>query len=277
MASWTIAQTASVLRRVQAHTQSLPRLRPLIHHTMTTQGQAAIELHADKTQRAVVHTDTVEWTPSPSAGVFRRMIERQGGEVARASTIVRFDPNKQFGQHTHTGGEEYLVLDGVWRDDYGVYPVGTYVRNYIGSSHTPRIGEEGCTIFVKLRQMDLSVQEPETQRWDTSPNADGWVTLADGRRRLSLYASPNETVFMEQWPANLAVPVTLPKDGEELLVIEGDVSDTDVPYEDTVYRRRTWVRHPASMAGTVVRRVAGTDGALVWFKTNHLNSPEIGV
>ena len=56
--------------------------------------QPHIELNADKTVRAVVHTDDLPWTPSPSAGVFRRMIERKGGEVARATTIVRFDPNR---------------------------------------------------------------------------------------------------------------------------------------------------------------------------------------
>ena len=79
-------------------------------HAPSSTGQAPIELHVDKTVRAVVHTEDVPWVPSPSAGVFRRMIERKGGEVARATTIVRFDPHTHFSRHTHAGGEEFLGL-----------------------------------------------------------------------------------------------------------------------------------------------------------------------
>jgi hypothetical protein len=149
-------------------------------HAPSPADQAPIELHVDKTLRAVVHTEDVSWVPSPSAGVFRRMIERKGGEVARATTIVRFEPHTQFTRHTHAGGEEFLVLDGVWRDDYGVFPKGSYIRNYIGSGHTPVMGDEGCTILVKLRQMDLGLPEPETRAWRTDPSEEGavhWLAL----------------------------------------------------------------------------------------------------
>ena len=80
------------------------------------------------------------------------MIERLGTErLARATTVVRFNPDQSFPRHFHGGGGKFLVLDGVWEDDYGPFPKYSYVRNYIGSGHTPRIGEEGCVILVKLR------------------------------------------------------------------------------------------------------------------------------
>ena len=110
----------------------------------------------------------------------------------------------------------------------------------------------------------------------------GWEVLPDGRRTIALYESINERVRMEQWPAGLAADVTLPPHGEELLVLEGELADPELATPggqdgDGTYRRRTWARNPASLAGRVVRRTAGPEGCLVWFKTHHLDSPEVGV
>eukprot|EP01084_Bolivina_argentea_P135221 238322_1 len=107
-----------------------------------------MELNSDKTKAATVDTQTIQWQESPASGVSRRMIERLGGEIARCTTVVKFLPHKSFPSHTHSGGEEFFVLDGVWRDEYGIFPKYSYIRNYIGSRHTPRIGAEGCTILV---------------------------------------------------------------------------------------------------------------------------------
>ncbi|MBA98530.1 MAG: cupin, partial [Roseobacter sp.] len=110
-----------------------------------------MDLNADFSQRVVVHSDTIDWQPSPIEGVDRRMLDRIGDEVARATTIVRYAPGSRFSAHTHTGGEEFIVLDGVFQDEHGNYPAGTYVRNPPTTSHTPG-SKAGCTIFVKLWQ-----------------------------------------------------------------------------------------------------------------------------
>ena len=81
------------------------------------------------------------------------MLDRIGGEVARATTIVRYAPNSRFPAHIHGGGEEFLVLDGVFQDEHGDFPAGSYVRNPPGTRHTPG-SAPGCTIFVKLWQFD---------------------------------------------------------------------------------------------------------------------------
>lgn len=114
-----------------------------------------MEINADFSRRVVVHSNQLEWRPSPMKGVERRMLDRIGGEVARATTIVRYAPDSKFSAHTHTGGEEFIVLDGVFQDEHGDFPVGTYVRNPPTTSHTPG-SEEGCTIFVKLWQFDMA-------------------------------------------------------------------------------------------------------------------------
>ena len=113
------------------------------------------QLHADPGRRVVVDSGALPWHPSPLAGVERRLLERDGGEVARATSIVRYTPASRFSPHHHGGGEEFLVLEGVFCDEHGDYGPGTYVRNPVGSAHAP-FSEGGCTILVKLRQMDAA-------------------------------------------------------------------------------------------------------------------------
>jgi len=124
-----------------------------------------MNLNADFGARAAVHAARLDWTPSPIPGVDRRMLDRIGDEVVRATSIVRYAPHSHFSPHTHGGGEEFLVLDGVFQDEHGDYPAGTYVRNPPTTNHTPG-SEPGCTLFVKLWQFD---PDDRTQlRTDTS-------------------------------------------------------------------------------------------------------------
>src|SRR5271166_5782386 len=113
----------------------------------------SMELNADFSQRVVVHAARLPWVASPMAGVERRMLDRIGDEVARATSIVRYVPDSHFSPHTHGGGEEFLVLEGVFQDEHGDFPAGSYVRNPPTSHHTPG-SAQGCILFVKLWQFD---------------------------------------------------------------------------------------------------------------------------
>ena len=99
-----------------------------------------MNLNADFTQRAVVHAGSLPWQPSPTAGVDRRMLDRIGGEVARATTIVRYAPNSRFPAHIHGGGEEFLVLDGVFQDEHGDFPAGILCPQPAGDAAHPGLG-----------------------------------------------------------------------------------------------------------------------------------------
>src|SRR6266851_7949802 len=112
-----------------------------------------MRINADFTKRASVHAGESEWVHSPMPGVERRMLDRIGDEVARATSIVRYAPGSHFSPHTHGGGEEFFVLEGVFQDEHGEFPAGSYVRNPPTSRHTPG-SVPGCTLFVKLWQFD---------------------------------------------------------------------------------------------------------------------------
>ena len=99
-----------------------------------------MNLNSDFGARAAIHAARLDWMPSPIPGVDRRMLDRIGDEVARATSIVRYAQHSRFAPHTHGGGEEFLVLDGVFQDEHGDYPTGTYVRNPTDQRPHARLG-----------------------------------------------------------------------------------------------------------------------------------------
>ena len=122
--------------------------------------------------RAQAPPNALAWTPSPLAGVERRLLHCRGGEVAGATSIVRCAPGSCIERHVHAGGEEILVLEGTFADEHGDYAAGTYLRNPAGSSHAP-FSEAGCTLLVKLQQMHRADQlaNPCSQRIETEEAA----------------------------------------------------------------------------------------------------------
>ena len=223
---------------------------------------AAIEqLRADFARREVVDSNQLEWLASPQAGVDRRMLDRIGGEVARATSIVRYVPASTFPAHTHGLGEEFLVLEGVFSDEHGDYPVGSYVRNPPRSSHTPRTGD-GCTIFVKLRQM----RADDAERIVIHTAAQAWQPAdAAGYERLVLFSRPDgtEDVAMERLAPGTQVAPYPCDGGEEILVLDGVLSD-----DAGTYGAGTWVRNPAGSR----HGLASENGCLFWVKRGHLGA-----
>lgn len=217
-----------------------------------------MEINADFSQRVVVHTPELEWQNSPMKGVRRRMLDRIGGEIARATSVVSYAPNSKFSSHIHTGGEEFIVLDGVFQDEHGDFPTGTYVRNPPQSSHTPG-SDEGCVIFVKLWQFD-----PQ-DRTHIRANMESSGFVKDGTRENvqvnSLFADDRESVRLERWAANSEIVVDV-SEGAELLVLDGSFDEGG----DNL-RPLSWMRlpeHSSFIAST------GNNGAKVWIKSGHL-------
>ena len=217
-----------------------------------------MELNADFSKRAAVHSVSMPWISSPIAGVDRRMLDRIGGEVARATTIVRYAPKSKFSAHTHGGGEEFFVLDGVFQDEHGDFPAGSYIRNPPTSSHTPG-SEPGCTIFVKLWQFDPA--DREHVRIDTTSRAFSPVPNRAGVEMMPLFADAVENVRLERWAPGAAVKLDLPGGGE-FFVLDGG-------FEERVERfvPGSWLRLPP---GERLIAATGPTGCRLWVKTGHL-------
>jgi len=214
-------------------------------------------VNADFSERVVIATEALPWLPSPQRGVERRLLDRIGDEVARATSLVRYAPRSEFPVHVHALGEEFLVLDGVFSDEAGDYAAGTYVRNPPGSQHAPRTAD-GCTILVKLRQMALSEQrrvvvDTAQARWQRGDR--------DGHACQLLHADAVERVTLERLAAGVVLDAGACAGGEEIFVLDGELAD-----EHGGYARGTWLRNPPGTR----RRLRTQRGATFWAKRGHL-------
>jgi hypothetical protein len=219
---------------------------------------STMNLNADFTKRVVVHAASLDWKASPMPGVERRMLDRIGDEVARATSIVRYAPESHFSPHVHGGGEEFLVLEGVFQDEHGDFPAGYYVRNPPQSHHTPG-SMPGCTMFVKLWQFDLADRTHVLV--DTNKRALIDVKGRTGVKAMPLFRDAHEDVRLEEWAPGAAIEVDS-DGGLEVLVLAGGFSEGG-----ETYRAQSWLRLP--IGAHFSARVAH-DGCRAWIKEGHL-------
>lgn len=215
-------------------------------------------LHDDFSARVLVHSEDIPWQASPMLGVERRMLDRIGDEVARATSLVRYAPGSHFSPHVHAGGEEYFVLSGIFQDEHGDYPTGTYVRNPPTSGHTPA-AVAGCVIFVKLWQFDPAdrthvIIDTGKMRFVSEAGRSGVAVMP-------LFCDANEDVRLERWAPGSNI--TIEADGGlELLVLDGSFAE-----RGDRLGRHDWLR---LSSGDRLQAAVGDQAVTAWIKTGHL-------
>ena len=211
----------------------------------------------DLAQKIVIDTRERDWIDSPSSLVKRIPLERDGAESGRVTSIVEYKPGAKFKEHHHPRGEEILVLDGVFSDEHGDYPKGTYIRNPPNSSHAP-FSENGCLLLVKLDQF----QDGDSKKVivNTEQN-DLWRPGIGGLKVLPLHQFETESCALVHWPKDEKFQKHSHFGGEEFFVLKGVFED-----EYGKYPTGTWVRSPhLSMHMPFV-----TEETLIFVKTGHL-------
>jgi anti-sigma factor ChrR (cupin superfamily) len=200
--------------------------------------QQRVLLNADLSQRVAVNTSEMDWTPSPGGEVLRKRLHLVGPpESGQVTSLVQYPPGARFPKHGHPQGEEILVLEGVFSDETGDYPAGSYLLNPEGFSHAPW-SEEGCLLFVKLRQYpghdrERVAAQSASQPWRSS--------VRKGASWKKLYAQEPYSDFsrLEAWDEPAALGKLNFPGGAELLVIRGEFSDAEGHYP-----RYSWLRIP---------------------------------
>ncbi|AND68834.1 hypothetical protein ATSB10_13800 [Dyella thiooxydans] len=216
-----------------------------------------MQLRSDWSRREVVDASALEWTPSPAAGVERKMLERDGDEVASATSIVRYAPGSRFDNHVHALGEELFVLEGEFCDATGRYGPGRYIRNPPGSSHAPW-SDTGCVLFVKLRYFDPD----DLVRVVVHTREEPWLPgLVPGLSVMSLHDFRTTHTALVRWAPNTYFNPHRHYGGEEILVVQGTFED-----EHGRYPVGSWIRSPHLSQHKPFSR----EGCIILVKTGHL-------
>ncbi len=216
-----------------------------------------MRLNTDLSVRVVLRSEELPWQRSPAAGVQRRLLSREGDEDARAISVVRYEPGATFSAHTHPQGEEIMVLEGEFEDEHGFYPAGTYIKNPPGSTHAPR-SPAGCTLFVRLRQLDHRDSErvlvrPTERRWHAG--------LVHGLDVLALDQFGATHTALVRWAPGTVFSRHQHFGGEEIFVLEGTFQD-----EQGDYPSGSWIRSPHMSS----HHPFSESGCLIFVKVGHL-------
>jgi anti-sigma factor ChrR (cupin superfamily) len=215
-----------------------------------------MNIHSDYSKRVVVNHHDMAWAPSPEPGIDRRMLDRIGNEVAKATSIVRYQPGSRFNEHLHEYGEEILVLDGVFSDETGDYPAGSYIMNPPGSSHAP-FSDLGCTLFVKLRHLGIDCQEREVVDTNTS---EWFAGMVPGLTVMPLMRQGMGSTLVRWAPQTFFNPHKH-YGGEEIFVVDGVFED-----EHGRYPAGSWIRSPHMS----LHQPFSKEGCTIFVKTGHL-------
>lgn len=189
-------------------------------------------------------TNRIPWTPSPSGTVWRKRVHLVGpAESGQVTSIVRYEAESRFPAHDHPEGEEILVLEGVFSDEHGDWPAGTYLLNPEGFRHAP-FSREGCVLFVKLRQF------PGRERRHVAVDTNVLPWQSSGQagvdvRRLYEQAEFADTMRLERWADNAMPGPREYSAGAEYFVLRGSFAD-----EHGHYGVGTWLRFPVDASHT---------------------------
>lgn len=215
-------------------------------------------INMDFTQQVAINTQEQDWVASPMAGVWRKPLAREDAERGHATSIVRYEAGARFSAHDHPQGEEILVLEGIFSDETGDYPAGTYFRNPEGFRHAP-FSEEGCVLLVKLHQF----QSDDTEHVVIDTTKAAFRPGQNNLQVLPLHEHGSEQVALVKWPAGERFQAHRHVGGEEIYVISGEFKD-----EHGSYPAGTWIRSPhMSEHFPFVEQET-----LIWVKVGHLVS-----
>lgn len=213
-------------------------------------------LNMDFSQTVIIDTDAATLVASPAAGVWRKPLAREQRERGHATSIVRFDPGARFAQHGHPLGEEILVLDGTFSDEYGDFPAGSYIRNPPGFKHTS-FSKQGCTLFVKLHQF----QPDDRQQIHIDTRNTPWMPGLGHLKIMPLHEFKAEHTALVHWPAGYQPAADKSWGGEEILVLSGELRS-----QHQRYGVGCWLRGPNLSKD--LREVE--QDTVIWLKTGHL-------
>jgi len=216
-----------------------------------------MRLNSDPAKRVVLHSEALPWQPSPAARAQRRLLAREGGEDAVATSVVRYEPGATSSPHPHPQGEEIMVLDGELADEHGTYPAGTYIKSPPGLMHAPR-STAGCTLFVKRGHLD----DRDLERVVVRPLDRHWRPgLVSGLEVLALDQFGAAHTALVRWAPGTVFSKHRHFGGEEIFVLEGTFQD-----EYGRYPIGTWIRNPHMSS----HQPYSDSGCLIFVKVGHL-------
>ena len=210
----------------------------------------------DYSKRLVIETSKESMTELGLKGVGHIPLEQESRDSGISTSIVKYEPGAFVPKHDLAGGEELFVLEGVYGDELGVYPAGTYIRNPAGKRRSS-FSKNGCKLFLKRNQF----QPGDSERVVTKTTQGRWFPGYGILQVMPLFELCHESTALVKWPKGAAFVPHRHDGGEEILVLEGTFID-----DIGEYPKGTWIRSPHLSS----HNPAVKEGCTILVKNGHL-------
>ena len=216
-----------------------------------------VQFNNDFEQLVALNTCELPWLPMSAEGVSRRVLEEVDAVLLRTTSVFRYVKNTHLLSHTHDKGEEIIVLEGEYSDEFGVYSTGTYIKNPTATRHTS-VTKSGCILFVKQGHLQKDDTERVVVHVQNSPWRQGMVA---GLSVMPLSEFKGEHSALVRWQPGTVFNAHRHWGGEEIYVLEGVFED-----EFGRYPKGTWLRNPHMSQHAPFSR----EGCTIFVKVGHL-------
>jgi anti-sigma factor ChrR (cupin superfamily) len=105
---------------------------------------------SDDTDPVRINTLDTPWLPGQGGLEVMPLHEFRGEHVA----LVNWPAGERFQPHSHFGGEEIFVISGEFKDEFGSYPAGSWLRSPHMSRHHPFVDQD-TLIWVKVGHLPV--------------------------------------------------------------------------------------------------------------------------
>ncbi|MFD2178452.1 cupin domain-containing protein [Veronia pacifica] len=103
------------------------------------------QFSATDQKQSFVSMSSADWTKAQGELEMLSLHEFNGEQVA----LIKWPAGKHFFSISHFCGEEVFVLSGEYRDEFGVYPAGTWMRNPHMFEYNP-FCQEDTLLWIKV-------------------------------------------------------------------------------------------------------------------------------
>lgn len=204
-------------------------------------------MNSDYSKRVLIKEKELEYTSNSKNSFLQKLLSQKDNQE---TAIVKMRENSQLNTIPKLNNVEILVLDGIYINELGAHPRGTYLK--LSNENELHVKTTtGCTIFRKINYFEN--EENIVINSTSTPWQQGYGNLKvmplDFQSALVLWPKNEKFIPHSHWG------------GEEIFVLYGRFMD-----EYGVYPQNTWIRSPHRSFHTPFVE----EETLIYVKTGHL-------
>lgn len=181
--------------------------------------------------------------------------------ATRITRFISMPRNTRLTLAAATAGVEMLITAGAVATQQSDFPAGFYLRDPSpGSTQLSTV--DGCRLLLKSNQFSVQddghrcIDSRDPQRW--LPNVDGTCCICP------LHGFSGDSTMLIRWLKDGSFKPGLDPQGEEILVLKGQLNDASGSYP-----AGTWLREPVRQW----HHWQGTQDTLIYYKNGHFPAP----